>query len=524
VEAQAILERLQALGILVDVTTAFSSLASALDISKGAARITNVSIFTKNRPEALAKCINTYARNCTIFGHECDFTLWDDSPGRETQALNRSIARTVSSALSIRVRYVDINMRQHFCRHLFEAGIPKTVCEFALLPSPISFSTGANRNVALLDNLDRLSLFVDDDTTASCAVHPRHHQGLGIGGVKDPRDFEFFSSRLDAARCQLSKNIDIIGNHERLLGKALNECLAERNGDVQFRDPCAHMLADDSSLIPHIAITMPGKLGDCGRSQPLWVVSALGRIRSYDNMIGGQGDLTRDVLECAPCDFIVHGLPCMAMVLGVDGRLALPPFSPHFRNEDGVFGALLTRIIANSAMGIVNYAAFHNSEPERRYANNDQARFSDLLISIVNSQSSMLRSPSSNIQLLARYFMEIAAQEEREIEVLCREWLASHYIAWLNNLYVDNDDMKMLPKAVSTYFDSQAHKIYSLVTRRELNLPIEFCSSKSSDWEQFRIELRKMGELLLWWEDMKVATKTLKDKGIKLSSMENDVF
>jgi hypothetical protein len=518
-DAFRLLEELRSLRLLVDTTALTSEyICSSEPLATPNNRLARISIFTCNRVNALAECVGSYIDNCLTYGHDSvTIMVWDDSPDPTVRAHNRSVLHTIQSRCPIRIKHIDADARGQFCRHLSRYGVPEDVCKFGLLPELPEQSIGANRNAAILDTLDKLCLFVDDDTRALCAVHPERQEGIVFHGHNDPRALQFFNSRIEVMESSYWKDIDIINSHEHLLGKTLSECIGGCRYP-RFLDPCTHMVrAILSARDYNVAITMPGKIGDCARPFRLWCAGSTKRIVSFDNLLNSSGELTREMLEVTPQNAIVHATGCMATVLGIDGNSPLPPFAPHFRNEDGVFGVFLEHALPNAVVGIPNYAALHAAETMRRYEANICIRFSDIIMAIVKAMPQVSLSGYSNLRLIGHFLVEISKQAPRDIQAQCEVWLAVHYAQLLEHIGRGRAACNNVSREVSKYLNRESTSLQALIGNREHYCPIEFSGYGDDSWTRLAREIGRLGELLIWWEPLHEATRDLRRKGITIS-------
>jgi hypothetical protein len=95
----------------------------------------------------------------------------------------------------------------------------------------------------------------------------------------------------------------------------------------------------------------------------------------------------------------------MANAMGMDNRSFLPPFFPILRNEDGVFGAIISKCFGEAYFGHVPYTVVHSPEQPRTFLVGPavafaHSRFCDLLQACFESYGESLPVGQDNNRLI----------------------------------------------------------------------------------------------------------------------------
>lgn len=483
-----------------------------------------IAVFTHERPSMLRQCLESYVRNLRRHGHgEINFAVWDDSRGAIAAAANRSLCASIGGAFGYCIDYAGRTERQRFCKALAGAGIPLEVAEYALVPQGDAISIGGNQNGALLESMGSAVLFVDDDTTADCARHPNYCPGLMVGGHRDPRSVLVFPTRAEAIARAGWCDIDLVSEHSALLGQTLDHCLAAATGAIEFRNPCSHLAGGrngDTGQEPRrIVLTMPGKIGDCGSELGTWILAAIGRdegtIASIPASVWACGG-TREVHQYGRQAAVVHAISCMSGVLGLDHRALLPPFYPRFRNQDGVFGALVSCCNPHALFGLPSYAFFHAAPPGRSCYPGYNIRFSALVLAAVRE---CMRSSRHAVTYPAvgQRMIELAGRSASDFRETIGKILPGIHEGTERRARDLLDTSADLPEFFQKLLVDYRRTVRRIRENGDLHLPLEFRHREGDAWERVREEFLRFATLLLWWEGIGQAALELRNCGFRIA-------
>lgn len=339
---------------------------------RAGARITTIGICTADRPRILSRCLTSYAASSAAAGNSLRWVIVDGSLNRRTAAANRTVAARVASQFDLHLHYIGPTEREWIVGDLTNHGIEEDVLRDCLVPKCHQFGAGACRNMLLLASAGEMVLMVDDDTL--CTVwQSSHDDSLVISGHADPRVTHFFSLRSDALQfIDSTSDVDLPTAHMTLLGSSL-EGLCRGTDTWHLRSPCEHVVAaldGGGRAQGTVRATFGGIAGDSASSSPSWVLFANGPTRS--RLLSNPDTLrtalrSREVVRAALCNTVVHEPNCMAYCMGLDNTRLTPPFLPAGRNEDGVFGGLLSLLDPNALFGHLSCGVVHDSNRPAEY-------------------------------------------------------------------------------------------------------------------------------------------------------------
>jgi hypothetical protein len=352
------------------------SIAHGIDLADqrhSGAPISAVAVLTAERPAQMLRCVDSLARNVNESGRTAEIVVMNDSRTLD-YAEYLGCLRSYARQYGVEIRYATRQHRAQFCETLAKSGVPVDVCRHALLGLPEApWSIGATRNSILLDTSGRPIMMLDDDMLCRFSSHPRHATGCRFAGHADPTDT--WTSRDGAAALpdSISGQVDLLAEHESLLGKCLSEvygrdgCPAPAHVDD---DVCDHMLAALHSGSGRVVLTMAGVVGDPGTYSNIHLLTSRGETRTrllqseelYRSVLS-----SREALRVAQRATVTHDAGCMAGNLGLENTILLPPFIPNFRGEDSVFGALLMRCLTDGYYGHIPIALWHANTREHTH-------------------------------------------------------------------------------------------------------------------------------------------------------------
>jgi len=492
------------------------------DLSIPKYEITSVVILTANRRSALKRALLSYFDNFRVHERCVQIVVMDDSRPPQEGLCDANLVSSIQG-----LRLAGQREKEQYVEELTRIGVDPETSRFAVLGKWRDglCSIGANRNAALLDTIDEMILVADDDTECRFVSRPNPNNHLTFSSGGNPRETWFFEDRGQLLHEVQPDNggCDILGQHERLLGRKISELIA--NGPwhgINVRDACVDMIRALETLTGKIVGTMPGIAGDSGMCSPISFLSAAGSTRerlARDERSYRTAFRSREILGLVPTFTAMFSRFCMGTSIGIDNSDTIPPFFPIGRNEDGVFGALVSLMKPTLLMGHIPVAVFHNPPTQRAYKMIPEFRISELIISLLLSLSSTRRRGSRE---LLRYFgMELTAISK-----------LSHPDFWL---LVSGAHTRQLQKHLrqleSSVRDSRcpgywridlcerADQILSGTVQQDACVPAELK-------QMFPIELAKeetkrlvaeAGALFYSWPDLLEAASQLRKRGIRIS-------
>lgn len=374
------------------------------------AKISTLAIPSGGRPGLAISTLHGYLEAFEAFGRRVEVVLVDTSADPDDRRAYREGLRALRRRTTARLRYLGPEQWEALAARVERAGLDPELVRFAGSdPMGTGQAYGAARNRVLLDTLGQLVLSVDDDVRCSIAAAPHQRPGLALftghgPGYDnyDPHDYWFFDDRAQVLASQPAVAIDLLGLHERQLGRRVDEILAqfepEAIDDTELRDPALrqHIAAGRA----HVPITFLGLRGDAGMYAPTWHLLKTGasRQRLVATEDGYRRALaSRELLRCVPCPTLTDGRWYQGTMIGLDNRRLLPPTIPVMRYEDGVFRIVVHRCLPDAMCAHLPWTALHDRPGATPWAEGSVwktaawTRMGELLVRL------LLRAPASEV-------------------------------------------------------------------------------------------------------------------------------
>lgn len=484
--------------------------------------VTWIAFPTKNRPSVLWRAVHSYIANASQFGHQPALFIADDSDGSLAAFYHRLAVSATASAGPVQVFYAGRRERIAFCAALAEGGhIPRDVIYFALVGEVSGLGCiGANRNAILLQTLGSLVLSVDDDTVCDPAAVPcSNDETLKLGCHGEFGEYWFFKDRGSARGFGAKWNVDVIAGHERFLGKSLPQAGSEnsrKSGAIDTHEACIHLRDDIQSDETKVCLTLNGVAGDSGTRDSEWVPMCTDhatRCRLADPATYRRARVSREIIRQCCATTISHTVPMVSTFLGIDNRLAMPPFPPCFRNEDAVFGQILAQTGQRYAVHLP-WTLVHAPRGRRRYATAQvcSLRVSDILRMFLAVDT--LAHPASlkqGLELMGRRIQALCRTTQADFDAL----LLDLSCARARNLESQTRvSLKALPFSGHSQWAEDLSKqidlLQQFLTAPYLRSPIDARSwQDADDGRKVRRFIRNFGRLLQWWPSILCRTREL---------------
>jgi hypothetical protein len=495
--------------------------------------IATLGIVTRNRTAQMERCLVSYIENCRQYGRENDFVLMDDSDSAEVRNEHRQKLRALKDRYGVEIRYAGYEEKLRFADALIGAtGLPTEVVNFALFDvAGCGCSIGANRNALLLDTVGDLLFSADDDTVCRLTPHPEINSDVAFFSEVDPTEFWFYPDRAAALQSTPPVEQDLLALHEGLLGKNLGNVLKDVSdtAQVQLNEVCPHLYKGLKSGAGTVMVTFNGIVGDSGIPSPAGYLTGLqGQTRTrlvasepgYDSAF-----VSREVMRSVNCASIYHGTQLMGTVLGIDNRNLLPPFMPVQRNEDGVFGFLLSICFDHSFFAFLPWAVLHAAE-SRKYSPDYMKYVADRILSdiIIFCMASQPPRPGhltgqERLQTLGTYLTEIGGLALPEFEEFLQLQVSLRVSQLLSSLEQIFTKYKGAPdfwgRDLRQYIQTSQQALQSkdCIIARDLK-------EGRTDEEVIRLSQQLVlgfGRLLQAWPDMMAGARSLRARGIRVA-------
>jgi hypothetical protein len=331
--------------------------------------ITALGFTTRGRPDYLYRCAKSFVASSTRHGHRPRLLVMDDAlPGAHPSA--QPVAEQLAEEHpQFEIYYAGQAEREAFVDALADAGISSETAEFALLdPEGCGYRLGANRNALQLATPGEHVLFIDDDCLADTARPPQHHETLAVAGPGNTQEYWFYPDHVSALGAASSCEADLVGLHERYLGRPCAAIMDEAGDDVLKAGGWADAMRTAST----VKVTQNGLVGDS------CMFSNIGHLlhgspSTHKRMTASAESLhtamsSREIIRCATHPTLRLGGLLIGPDFACDHSTLLPPFFPVFRASDTCFSNLLSLAYPEHAMADVPVLVTHRSLPGRGYS------------------------------------------------------------------------------------------------------------------------------------------------------------
>lgn len=409
------LARLRALGLLVSDEEARAGAIAAGRRAEPPPGIAAVGILTCDRPRCAARLLEGLRRQTRLPVWICDDSR-DDTHRAATGELV-----SVAQREGADVRLLGRDEKHRLAAALVAAGAARELVHLALFdPEGLGYTAGANRNAFRLVTAGQLSLLIDDDATTRVA-QPRTARG-GIRFTTDDHGVElWFHDSIEAALADLGlEEVDLVGLHERLLGRTLADCAARHAApgpkglDLDGASPA--LLARLIAGTGRVLLTQSGYGGDAGISSNASFLALRGESR--ERLAERYADV-RDARAWhrGTGQLLVTEAPyLMGLTTGLDGRHLVPPWMPFLRNSDGVLAALMRAVHPGGCIGSLPSLVEHRPPDVRRFAPDAiirggvELRFSELIRLILGDHAPPPHaSPEERLDAVGRHVAALGA-------------------------------------------------------------------------------------------------------------------
>jgi hypothetical protein len=506
--ALATLNALCALGFVQPVQEETN--ASPLRSVSPSSAIRTVAVITADRPALLRRCLTSIREVTTRFDETCRVLVIDGSRDERHRSANHIIVEDVLGDGPCHGRHVTPvdEVRAH-------AGILRGAASPSVIEAALSSGrVGGNRNLVSVLTAGERVLMLDDDIVCSGWLPDRLGEGIEVGGHVDPRQWEFLTSRQQAVSTARSASQSLLQAHGDLLGRSLEE-LSRDTTPLDFRSACSHVLgAIAEGLDPIVRVTMAGIAGDSGTYCPgrlLFATGPVSRLLATDAGAFNTAMSHREVRRTVPRTVLSHDSACMSYCIGVDNRDLLPPFMPDGRNEDGVFGRMLSFGDRRALMAHLPYGIVHDSERPPQYdagftLSARQTRISELLRHLTRlvSSTTVQTTPADRLRRLAQFLIDVSQQEQRHFEAFVREVILTfrcEELAQATRVAEGGHAPEHLRSAIREY----AREFRAHCSNRDFVVATEFTVAGSDPCDGLRRMQRfigDFGQLLLEWPDI----------------------
>jgi FkbH-like protein len=500
----------------------------------GGARIGALGVCTCDRPEAIARALDSYLDNHRRHGRSPEVLVTDDSRTPAGRARTRAAIAAVARARGVSVRYAGAAQKVAYVRALVERGIAPEVAGFAVTPELVGGSTiGSNRNALLLDTVGDALFWTDDDTIARLSLPPAPQAGLRFASGSDPADHWFFPDHAAALAAAPPVDGDVLGAHEALLGHGVAALAA---GGVDARQADASLLRRLEAPGSTVRLTLHGLVGDTGWGAPFGYWHApMGYLAMRGPSLSrlapsaegyAAATQSREILRVVDRPTLADTAFSMTTFAGVDGRVLVPPLCPVGRVEDVVFCATLWRCLPGAAIGHLPSALRHAPVSTRRFWPGEVTRTAagvDLcrVITEVIKAADVGASPDPAARLVAlgRSLAALGSRPQADYDAFVSARLRASGEAlagWLGErLEADGRAYPWWAADVARYREL----LLAAMARDGYDAPLDLDGGRGPSLAraQGRDVVRRFGELLAAWPDLVSVARELRAAGRRLA-------
>ncbi len=448
--------------------------------------ITTIGVTTADRPRLLRRCLSSLIRQLDLRGQAARIIVVDASKNLRNQATGRAIASTMRGATRQDITFIGRDEVRSIVRTL-RTACPESLLNFAFRPG-----ASGNRNLLVLLTAGDNVLFVDDDVVCDVWKPRGFRNVIDVRGHSEERGIAFFRARRDVCDGMVPAAVDLLTAHEALLGRSVKDLEERLTPPVNFSRACVH-LRDDAARLRRTVVrtTFAGLAGDHGVSYPerllfstgSWKKTLTSSRHTYDTALK-----FREVCKLATRYIVTHDSGCMAFCMGLDNTELAPPFLPVGRNEDGLFGSMLSALDPHSVCGHLPYAVLHDSNRSSRYSSPgfrsaQETRLADLLTRLTNQwiRSARGAEPHARLTRLGEWLGDLASLGKPDFVTAMS----------VTTLTTRERELMFIERALNRRGTYPAHwrrdlnayrdALLASVRGRKFLLPIEFRSSRSLD-------------------------------------------
>lgn len=346
-------------------------------VSRAPVPIAMLAVPTRDRPESLRRCLDSYLQNFERHSRTVGLVVADDGPRESAQSV-RELLTGIARRYDVTVDYLGWRERSRLATTLAQrAGVDPQVVRRGLsvdTDTPHLSTSGGVRNALLLAGSGRSILMVDDDTVCRTAQpfasgNRVVHAERGRGDLRDVAILRTLES-CDEAEVGGADNVNVLAEHERVLGRSVADCNSSApdaaTGVGGWPDLDGHA---------RVLVTIPGLMGDCGwgspveylLTRPTWLASAG---ESHREVVE-----RRSILRCAQDVVLTRKITdLMTTFVGVDLTDASVPFKAPGRGSDHLWANTLTRSRRGASFAHLPFTLAHLPVTQRRFWRNEAIR------------------------------------------------------------------------------------------------------------------------------------------------------
>lgn len=483
--------------------------------SKDFSKIKSFNIPTYLRPKELYKCIESYSNNFEKNSHYIDYYVFDDTPLDKSRE-NYKALKQLTNNIQINIFYIGLEEKKKFIDIIArECGVERRLIDFAFMPNNLFeshklFMSGANRNCILAYTIGDCFLMADDD---SCCLGFENNINSGVcfstgrGSISKQ-----YIQKEDLKQITHMDNLDILGEHEKYIGKSLKEILYNK----KIKDITFDMITPNNDIFPNNYVFYENSKVHFTFNPTLGWPDQTADDALYDYLYNKNkeyllGTSNKTIFESVEEDTIYSSPFLLTTTLtGIDNRKSHCPFMPIYRNEDIHYGYLLNYLDPYTLSSCINVGLLHN---KKKSTNQLEAFYKNFYGDIVLSYILYKILRRIKIKLPKEYLNTNIRKLifSSSIKNIC----GNNQYDFTNNLLGLNIGLKKLwyeKKDLISSVYNDIHEDKNLFQISECFIDFnKFMASQ--EWELMRITLILYSDLLLEWDNIMDACYRLKLQG-----------
>lgn len=522
--------------------------------------ITTLGFITRNRPEALARAVQSYVQGLMAQeeeqtdGRVTHLLILDDSDQPAACEANLTfLQETAPQAKQLTLQYANPADRLAFVQKLIAQDIaPPDIIRFGLDKSDQlahAPRAGVNRNALLLASGGEMLFSADDDTLFDPVRRAPFALDVGVGVDlvldEDPAEKFVWETEAEAlAAPQLAAGAEgmfdfwreqaaVLGKTGKELTTAVGISLADLDALPAELAPLAQRLQAPES---RVVATFNGLVGDNGLGFPfgftgtavgclLPQTAATHHALTHDEAHYQMALTSRTTLRIPPRLTLSDGSYSMTTFVGLDNRHLLPPFMPLFRAQDMIWGQTVWRSDNTAVLAHLPLALRHAPLDPRRFWPGEFMRSAtgydttrlvlDCVMAYVPPPPTTPHSPRDGLIRLGQYLQELGTQSLPNFAHFVQQQAHRRNEQFLASIETTLDQYEHQPTYWATDLQQYMQTMRRAMRADEYIVPVDLRVNypPRQALEMGQLLIRLFGEWLIAWPDIVATSQALRQKG-----------
>ncbi len=474
-----------------------------------------ITSITCNRPALFSKSLSGISKSLLSSEIDSEIIVCDDSSDGEVRTKNKEIVKNAIREHQVDILYLGKEEKKHLIQSLQDVNFDekiKNALEFAFFGDRVfEFlkGPGTNRNAALTACAGRRFLSLDDDTDMRFFSRKGTEDNIEISTKKPDLEFAAFANWKNVDKVCVPFSEDSLALFDKMVAATSSEKIRE------FKQKDRHIYYDDAIKScdvknSPVKVVMAGICGGRWYSRPFGFYFADGALRK--SMFRKKRDYEHAkfspiAVMHAP-RFVLSPHPVLvSTAVGVDAREIVPPFIPHIRNQDTIWGMLMKYCYRESFTAHLPFAISHVNSEKVSFKEEDFTRvtadaglMTSLIMRDIGRRINKL-SPDKVLQRVGEIFISFSRLSHKE-------WMAYLRSLWLVHVGTSCNELERLlekHRRRPAYWAKDVQNFMENIRGQALEpsayLPREFLSvwNEREAGERYQNLLYRYGELLIAW-------------------------